>query len=167
MFESIKNFFRGIAFNTNAFYTLILLCILFIIAFVIPGLYLLIKKHKLNYKSDGTIIDSLCQPSDIKEDSYVCNLTINYPANDRTYTGITVDNNTTSDNLYNKGAVIPVYYDKNHPRTFIITQYRYKTIGLVLLFIGFILITMSFISYSLKYRKENIPYNIYNYPWSQ
>ena len=154
MFESIKNFFRGIAFNANAFYTLILFCILFIITFIIPGLYLLIRKHTLNYKSTGTITDSLCQPSDTKENSYACNLTINYPANDRTYTGVNVDSNTDSTNIYSKGSTIPVYYDKNHPRTFIINQYRYKTIGIVLLVVGFILITMSLISYSLKYRKE-------------
>ena len=154
MFESIKNFFKNIAYNANAFYTLVLLCILFSICFIIPGMYLLIKKHTLNYKSDGTIIDSLCKPSEEKPDSYVCNLTVNYPANDRTYTGVNVDNNTDILDTYNKGNNIPVYYDKNHPRTFIIRQYRLKTIGITLLCIGFVLITSACISYSFKYRKE-------------
>ena len=42
--ESVKDFFRGIAFNARAFTGLILICLLFIIVFIIPGIYLSVKK---------------------------------------------------------------------------------------------------------------------------
>lgn len=154
MFESIKDFFRGIAFNTKAFATLVLMCILFIICFIIPGAYLLIKKHTLNYKSDGTIMNSRCQQSEVDPNEYVCNLTVEYPANDRTYTGVNVNDVTTNQNEFTIGNSIPVYYDRDNPRAFIIRQYRLKTIAITLLCIGTILILMSLASYSLKYRKE-------------
>jgi len=161
MFERIKNFLSGIAFDTKAVISVILLGILFIIVFIVPGIYLLAKKHALNYKSDATIVNSVCQPSEVKENVYVCNLTVQYPANDRQYTGVNLNDevdNTSIASPYTVGRTIPVYYDRNNPRAFIIKQYQIKTLGVTLLSVGFALITILLISYSLKYRKPTMVY---------
>jgi len=157
--ESVKDFFRGIAFNARAFTGLILICLLFIIVFVIPGIYLLVKKHALNYKSNGVITNKVCKKSEVDLNTDVCNLTITYPARDRQYTGVNLDNyddKTAVVSAYNVGQNIPVYYDVNNPRAFIINLYRTKTIGIALLSIGLALITITCISYSLKYRTQII-----------
>jgi hypothetical protein len=160
MFEGIKNFFRGVAFNTKAFAGLIMICLLFIIVFIIPGIYLLVKNHALNYQSDGTIVNKICNNSELDDiSSNYCNLTITYPANDRKYTGVSVNNRedkTAVVSGYTVGQHLPVYYDRNNPRAFIIHLYRTKTIGIALLSVGLALITIICISYSLKYRKEII-----------
>jgi hypothetical protein len=127
IFSSISDF--------NILLIMILLCTLF---FILPGMYLLFKTHKYNYKSSGTILTSDCIPSNLDEKTKTCNLTVQYPANNRQYTGVDID----EEGNFSAGASIPVYYDNATPRSFIVNHYRIKTVGIVLFTLGVLFICM-------------------------
>jgi Protein of unknown function (DUF3592) len=138
--------FQEIYSSLSNFAILIIMIILCIILFIIPAIVLIYKIHEYNYKSSGVITDSQCSPSTINNKITTCNLTINYPANNRQYTGVDVD----EEGAYSNGNSVPVYYDNANPRAFIVKHYRIKTIGYVLLALGIIFISM-LITHYIKY----------------
>jgi hypothetical protein len=136
MFEEIFN----VLSNLSIFIILVALCVIFLI---IPGIYLLIRKHQFNYLTNGTIVNSNCNRSQFNNNTNICNLTVNYPANNRQYTGVNIDEAGN----YSTGDNVPVYYSGDAPRSFIIKNYRLKTTGIVLITLGIIFILMLFTSY--------------------
>ena len=126
--------------NLSIFIILVALCVIFLI---IPGIYLLVRKHQFNYLTNGTIVNSNCNRSQFNNNTNICNLTVNYPANNRQYTGVNID----EDGNYSTGDNVPVYYSGDAPRSFIIKNYRLKTTGIVLITLGIIFILMLFTSY--------------------
>lgn len=141
----------GIYYNFKGILNSFMICLLWVIVFIVPGIYLIVKKHSFNTVSNGTITGSTCQQSAVDSNNYVCNVSVNYPANNRTYTGVNVDQEGTQ---FVTGTNIPVYFDANNPRSFIIYQYRLKTIGITLISLGAVMIIITFIAYSLKYRRK-------------
>ena len=113
IYESIKNFFESIYFQLGAAAILFMLSLLWILVFIVPGIYILKKKRSFNYTSTGTIMNSICQQSEVKENTYVCNLSVQYDANNRTYTGVNIDEEESTP--FKTGQTLPVYYDKNNP----------------------------------------------------
>ena len=144
--------FSSIYFNLKGLTISVMICILWIIVLIVPGIYLIVKKHSYNTVSNGTITGSTCKQSSVDSNNYICNVSVNYPANNRSYTGVNIDQKGSQ---YMTGTNIPVYFDANNPRSFIIYQYRLKTIGITLISLGAVMITITFISYSLKYRNRN------------
>jgi hypothetical protein len=155
MFNGIINFFKNTAFNGKAFTILILNCILFLVGLIIPGIYLLVIIRNLNFQSTGTIVNAACQSFSGRNDKFLCNLTIKYPANDRYYTGVHIETNSSIN--YNTGDNVTVFYDTNNPRTFIIQKYRIRTFGVVFICLGIFFIACTFFVYSLSYRKDIPP----------
>jgi hypothetical protein len=140
MFDQI---FRSLS-NINI---LIILITLYVILLIIPGVYLLYLKHKYNYTTNGIITNSDCVVSPLNNTKTVCNLKVNYPANNRQYTGIDVG----EEGNYTTGQNIPVYYNSGTPRSFIVKHYQTKTFGIVIITLGIILILMNIIIYKNYY----------------
>ena len=126
---------------------LIILITLYVILLIIPGVYLLYLKHKYNYTTNGIITNSDCVQSPLNNTKNVCNLKINYPANNRKYTGIDIG----EEGNFTSGQSVPVYYNSYTPRSFIIKHYQIKSIGIVMIALGLILILINITIYKNYY----------------